>query len=89
VPLPSQLLVIRAIVAAKDPALAGPLVSTSSPQPPTPREGVRLQAQYDAFRLFLQPDTNAERLSQVPANAVLRVLEDCSVRESSIRIWTI
>jgi Bacterial SH3 domain len=62
-------------VAFQPSAPAMPPVLPLSSQPPTPREGVRLQAQYDAFRLFLQPDTNAERLSQVPASAVLRVLE--------------
>jgi len=63
-------------VALQPPARAVPPGPTLSPQPPTPREGVRLQAQYDAFRLFLQPNTNAERLSQVSSSAVLKVLED-------------
>jgi hypothetical protein len=63
-------------VALQPPARAVPLMSSSSSQPSTPRNSVRLQAQYDAFRLFLQPNTSAERLSQVSSSAVLQVLEN-------------
>jgi hypothetical protein len=61
-------------VALQPPARAVPRGSTSSP--PMPREDVRLQAHYDAFRPFLQPNTNAERLSPVSSSAPLKVLED-------------
>jgi len=37
---------------------------------------VQLQPQYDAFRLFLQPHTDAERLSGVSAGVPLKVIED-------------
>jgi Bacterial SH3 domain len=63
-------------VTLQTPARAVSFVSSSSSPPSTPQEGVRLQAQYDAFRLFLQPNTGAERLSQVSSSAVLKVLEN-------------
>jgi Bacterial SH3 domain len=37
---------------------------------------VQLQHQYDAFRLFLQPNTGAERLNSVSAGVPLKVIED-------------
>jgi hypothetical protein len=37
---------------------------------------VQLQHQYDAFRLFVQPNTDAERLSSVSAGVPLKVIED-------------
>jgi hypothetical protein len=55
---------------------AVPLAATSRTQPFTLRQGVRLQAQYNAFRLFLQPDTSAERLSSVSAGVPLKVIEE-------------
>src|SRR5262249_23656012 len=37
---------------------------------------VQLQPQYDAFRLFLQPHTDAERLTGVSAGVPLKVIEE-------------
>ena len=37
---------------------------------------VQLQPHYDAFRLFLQPHTDAERLGSVSAGVPLKVIED-------------
>jgi hypothetical protein len=37
---------------------------------------VQLQHQYNAFRLFLQPNTSAERLNSVSAGTPLKVIED-------------